>query len=87
MKKTPDPFTDRLSMCRNCGGSMIEGFMVQKLDGLTLPIGTWIEGQPERTLLGSTKTPADKIRTITTRGCSTCGLLEFHARKQEQEMP
>jgi len=66
--------------CSKCGGTMTEGSVLQKLDGLMVPLSTWVEGQPERTLLGSTKTPADKTRTITAFCCSACGLLELHAR-------
>ena len=67
------------SKCSKCGGTMTEGSVLQKLDGLMVPISTWVEGQPERTLLGSTKMPADKTRTIAAFRCATCGFLEFYA--------
>jgi hypothetical protein len=66
--------------CSKCGGTMMEGFVLQKLDGLMVPLNTWVEGQPERTLLGSTKMPADKTRTVAAFCCSTCGLLQFYAQ-------
>jgi predicted nucleic-acid-binding Zn-ribbon protein len=66
--------------CSKCGGRMTEGSVLQKLDGLMVPLSTWVEGQVERTLLGSTKTPEEKTRTITAFCCSGCGLLEFYAR-------
>jgi hypothetical protein len=50
--------------CSKCAGTMMEGSVLQKLDGLMVPLSTWVEGQPEITLLGSTKTPADKTRTV-----------------------
>jgi hypothetical protein len=59
---------------------MTEGSVLQKLDGLMVPLTTWVEGQPERTLLGSTKIPAEKTRTVAAFCCSDCGLLEFYAR-------
>lgn len=73
---------DTTIVCSKCDSPMMEGFVVQKLDGLTVPLTTWVEGVPERTLLGSTKMPAEKTRSITTYCCSNCGFLEFHARQQ-----
>jgi hypothetical protein len=58
------------------------GAVLQKLDGLMVPISAWVEGQLERTLFGSTKMPADKTRTIAAFRCATCGLLEFYAPEQ-----
>ena len=66
--------------CSKCGGSMIAGAILQKCDGLVVPIATWIDGEPQRTLLGSTQLPADGTRKIRSFRCNDCGFLELFAQ-------
>jgi hypothetical protein len=56
---------------------MVEGTILQKLDGLMVPIDVWVQGEPERTLLGSTRLPADRTHSLRSYRCSDCGFVEL----------
>ena len=75
--------------CAKCSGEMVQGFTMDT-DGSTRKVGTWVEGEPEKTFLarlglmfkGNTKVPKDKCVPMGVFRCSACGFLEFYARPE-----
>ena len=70
--------------CPKCSGEMVQGFTIDT-DGATRKVGTWVEGEPEKTgvlFWAGTKVPKDKCIPMGVFRCSACGFLEFYARPE-----
>jgi hypothetical protein len=66
---------------------MVHGFTIDT-DGASRKVGTWVEGEPEKTIIGRflrlpfIKVPKDKCVPMGAFRCSACGFLEFYARPE-----
>ena len=65
--------------CPKCGGEMEEGFTKDVIYGGAVP-SNWIEGEPEKSIWGGTKTKGKLQVQITTYRCIGCGYLESYAK-------
>ncbi len=72
-----------LPPCPKCQGNMVQGFIADFADlGQNASVSTWIEGEPQASLLFGTKTPSAKRIPVGTYRCSACGYLESYARPE-----
>ena len=65
--------------CSKCQGPMVEGFVPDSIGGALLR-SAWVEGKPEKNLLGSLKIKGKRSFPIVTFRCNGCGFLESYAR-------
>lgn len=66
--------------CPKCEGAMEAGFIPDVSYGAVLRTA-WLEGVPEKGLLGSLKMRGKRRIEITTLRCTSCGYLESYARE------
>ncbi|HXO40308.1 MAG TPA: PF20097 family protein [Thermoanaerobaculia bacterium] len=79
--ETIDSIGSQTLTCPRCNGDMEEGFVVDLGAYNTVFPSQWVQGQPEKSLLG-TKI-AGKVRfRIATYRCRRCGYLESYAKYQ-----
>ena len=64
--------------CAKCGGSMIEGFLVDQGHGQAR-VGTWQEGEPKRSIWVGVKQVKKSQLEVTSFRCRRCGYLESYA--------
>ncbi len=69
----PDP------KCAKCGGSMVEGYSIDKGHANTALASRWVEGPFETTMWGNADTKGRDCRSITLWRCVKCGFLEAYA--------
>ncbi len=62
---------------------MSEGFVADHSYGTVLQ-SSWVEGEPERSFWGGTKTDGKMKMPISTLRCTGCGHLEFYARARAE---
>jgi len=60
---------------------MAEGFVPDSIGGALLG-SAWVEGKPEKNLLGSLKVKGKRTFPIVTLRCDACGFLESYARTE-----
>jgi len=65
--------------CPKCSGSMTEGYVVDHGDGGRTTVGSWIEGQPEKSIWTGLKLGGKAKIDIAAWRCARCGLLEHYA--------
>jgi hypothetical protein len=66
--------------CPKCNGEMIQGFIVDRSQGGTRFVSSWVEGPPQKAFWsGTTASDANHVPVGTFR-CSVCGFLESFAR-------
>jgi hypothetical protein len=66
-------------ICAKCKGRMEEGFVPDSSYAALLR-SAWVEGKPEKNLLGSLKVKGKRTFPIVTLRCDVCGFLESYAR-------
>ena len=66
-------------ICSKCQGLMVEGFVPDSSYAALLR-SAWVEGKPEKNLLGSLKVKGKRTFPIVTFRCNVCGFLESYAR-------
>lgn len=64
--------------CPKCGGSMAEGFVLDKAHG-SVGISTWVEGAPEASPWTGVKFTGRTQSPVSTWRCGRCGFLESYA--------
>ncbi len=65
--------------CPKCDAKMVQGFIVDRSQGGSRSVSSWVEGPPEKTFWSGTNAPDDKQIPIGTFRCSGCGYLESFA--------
>ena len=55
--------------CPKCNGEMVQGFTIDT-DGSTRKVGTWVEGEPEKTFMASCMSGCLKVYAMTSSGLS-----------------
>lgn len=65
--------------CLKCGGTLVEGFVVDQAHGGAATVPTWVEGAPERSIWTGVKVSGKAQLDIATWRCRSCGLLEHYA--------
>ncbi len=65
--------------CSKCGFEMETGFLLELGDGNYRMQGSWMEGQPERSLFFGLKLKSKRILPIKALRCKRCGFLELYA--------
>ena len=65
--------------CPKCSGSMTEGFVVDHGDNGRTMVGSWVEGQPQKSIWTGLKLGGKAKFDIATWRCSRCGFLEHYA--------
>jgi hypothetical protein len=60
---------------------MVQGFVADHAAAQVV-VSTWVEGQPEKSILYGTKVPQDKCIPIGTFRCAACGFLESYAQPE-----
>jgi hypothetical protein len=74
---------ERSPVCSKCQGQMELGHRPDYSYGAIL-VGSWVEGAPEKGLLGSLKIKGKRQFPISTYRCSACGYLESYAHAKVQ---
>lgn len=64
--------------CPKCGGSMAEGFVLDKAHG-SVGVSRWVEGAPETSVWTGLKLGGRPQMAISTLRCGRCGFLESYA--------
>lgn len=64
--------------CSDCGGVMVEGFILQPAPG-GYAVSRWIKGEPQRSWWRGIKTKDVECRAVETYRCEACGLLKSYA--------
>ena len=72
---------DRPEKCSKCGGQMEQGFVLDMTYGARL-VSQWAPGPPAKSFWQGTKLPEDKLISIGTFRCVSCGFLESYARDE-----
>ncbi len=72
---------NRNTICSECGGKMQRGLVVdtEGYYGMQLDAAYWVEGKPERNILGWLKVRKKEKHYITAFRCEGCGFLKFYA--------
>jgi hypothetical protein len=65
--------------CPKCDGTMKEGFLVDRRQGVQKSLPLWVEGQPQLWPWGSLKIRGRTRHAVVTRRCTKCGYLESYA--------
>ncbi len=65
--------------CPRCNSRMKEGFVADVGDASVIKPTSWVEGAPEKTFWGGTKTKGKKRFQISVFRCPRCERLEFFA--------
>jgi hypothetical protein len=65
--------------CWQCSVEMVEGFIADVGHLRAVDVGTWVEGAPERTALGSAKTSFRDRYFLQAYRCPQCGRVEMFA--------
>lgn len=68
----------RNTTCGECGGTMQEGYILDAAPGFGKIQSLWVEGEPERDLLGL-KTVDHQVLHIIAYRCENCGFLKLYA--------
>ena len=65
--------------CSHCAEPMSEGFIADTGHHGIVDVATWIEGEPEKSLIGSTKTNFRNRFLMQAYRCPKCGRVELFA--------
>ena len=65
--------------CLRCGGTLIEGFIVDQAQGGAATVPSWVEGAPERSVWTGVKLGGKSQLDVASWRCRSCGLLENYA--------
>lgn len=65
--------------CPKCGGRMGQGFILELADHSMTKATNWVEGEPEKGMLGMIKLRGRRKFPIRTFRCERCNLLESYA--------
>ena len=68
--------------CARCSASMQRGFLFDRSHHDSGKAASWIEGAPERSFWGGTKTRGKARHPITAYRCERCGYVELYAREE-----
>ncbi len=68
----------RNTVCSECGGEMLEGYILDVTRGGRVP-SSWIEGKPEKDFWLGLKIEDKHVFYITAFRCESCGFLKFYA--------
>lgn len=74
--------SEQKSQCAKCAGQMETGFVLDRNTVYVAPADNlllWIEGEPERGILGGFKVAGKKTRELRADRCMSCGYVEFYA--------
>ena len=67
--------------CSKCPGPMVEGIIPDSSYAALLR-SAWVEGKPEKNLLGSLKVKGKRTFPVVAFRCDRCGFLESYARPE-----
>jgi hypothetical protein len=70
--------TSETRKCSDCGGEMVEGFILQPAPG-GYAVSRWIKGHPQRAWWRGIQTKDVECRAVETYRCEGCGLLKAYA--------
>lgn len=73
--------TAKEKKCNDCGGQMVEGFILDMTYGGQL-VPRWVEGRPEKSMWTGVKAKGKECRSVETYRCTQCGLLLSYASTQ-----
>ena len=65
--------------CPRCGGTMVEGFIVDQAHGGAATVPVWVEGAPQRSVWTGVRLRGKSRLDVATWRCRSCGLLEQYA--------
>ena len=65
--------------CLRCGGTLVEGFVVDQAHGGAATVPTWVEGAPQKSVWTGVKLGGKAKLDIAAWRCRSCGLLEQYA--------
>jgi Domain of unknown function (DUF6487) len=68
--------------CPKCNGQMEQGFVVDNAHGGRVVVSHWAAGPPQKSFWFGTKLPDEKLLSIGTFRCTSCGFLESYARQE-----
>lgn len=68
----------RTPSCPKCQSAMVEGFILDNTHGGSR-VGSWVEGQPEKSIFNNVKLRGRKPVEVVTWRCRSCGFLESYA--------
>jgi ribosomal protein S27AE len=67
--------------CSKCGGSMVEGFVLDRGDYGSVNVPKWQPGEPRKSFWTGIKEDSDQQLEVSTYRCQRCGYLESYAAK------
>lgn len=65
--------------CPKCASSMAEGYVIDHGDNGRTMVGSWVEGQPEKSIWTGLKLGGKARFDVAAWRCSRCGFLEHYA--------
>jgi len=68
--------------CAGCGGTMEEGFMLDRVNLSSTAGQRWREGEAEFSFWGNLNMGAKRTFKVMTYRCEQCGRLESYAREE-----
>jgi predicted nucleic-acid-binding Zn-ribbon protein len=69
------------SKCPKCDGTLVLGHSVE-FTGMNVIVGFWIEGQAQKSWIGTKVPPESERVPIAAFRCDRCGFLEHYARSE-----
>ena len=70
--------TTEAKKCPDCAGEMVEGLILDMIQGKQLA-PRWVKGRPEESFWRGLKTKGMECRSVETYRCVNCGLLRSYA--------
>ena len=70
--------------CAGCGGTMEEGFVLDRAHYSFPAEQQWTGGVPERSFWTGLKIDEERLYTVVTYRCVGCGRLESYAREKAE---
>jgi hypothetical protein len=68
--------------CAGCGGTMEEGFVLDRGHYSFPSEQQWVEGEPQRSFWTGLDVDGKRLYKVTTYRCEKCGRLDSYAREQ-----
>lgn len=65
--------------CPRCGGTMEQGFVLDRAHGDALRTQEWLEGEPVKSFWSGIKTKGKERHPVQSFRCERCGYLESYA--------
>ncbi len=69
--------------CPDCGGTMVEGFLLDLTYGGNMPT-SWVAEPPEKSFWTHTKVKGKEQWPVQTYRCAACGFLKSYARARDE---